>query len=95
MEFREDQKDQILEEINKLTKPYGLRAEYLDASSVVVQGDARTYTPAIVLIGPHPGDSKLEEISSMITNQTPVNRVTLELAIRHSPLKPSSTIEWE
>ena len=100
MQFPSERKVEILEQINVLAAPYGLRAEYLgNFSTVGVQGDDRSYTPTVVLIGPHPGDEDLAALSRAISNNTPVNRVTFELAAAgkplpfHTSLKPPATTE--
>lgn len=76
----ERQKAEMLVAINALAGEYGLKAEFLgDAHSVGVQGDARTYTPVVVLMGPHPGDDKLAELGSKIWNSVHINRVTFDI----------------
>lgn len=76
----EKQKVEMLMQINVLATKYGLRAEFVgDIRSVGVQGDARTYTPAVVLIGPYPGDEQLDELSRKIWNGVNVNRVTFDI----------------
>jgi hypothetical protein len=82
MAFPFEKKDEILRQINDIVRPYWLSAEYSEAHSVGVQGDARTYTPVIVLVGPYPGHLILRKLSNKITNNTPVNRVTFELAAK-------------
>lgn len=73
--------EKILKIANEIVGPHGLRAEFLgDALSVGVGGDFRTYTRIIVLVGPHPGDEVLASLSTKISNNTNVNRVTFELA---------------
>jgi len=58
-----------------------LRVDVLDGiQSVGVQGDNRTYTPALVLSGPFPGYALLDLISRELTSRFHVNRVTFELA---------------
>jgi len=78
-------RDEILAEANRIVEPFGLTAEFLgDAHSVGVGGDARTYTPVIVLVGPFPGYDVLEKIGSRIWNELNINRVTFETARRES-----------
>ncbi len=73
---------EILQKANELVAPYGLRAEiFPDLFSVGVQGDGRTYTPIINLIGPHPGDEVLKKLSTEISNTLPVNRVTIQIQV--------------
>jgi len=69
---------EILTKANELASAYGLKAEFLsdDAFSVGVQGDQRTYTPVINLIGPWPGNDVLRRLSTEISNTVKVNRVT-------------------
>lgn len=77
---------EILRIANEIANPHGLKAEFLeDAFSVGVGGDERSYTRATCLVGEMPEDSVLRTISSAITNRTPVNRVTIELARRQPP----------
>jgi GMP synthase PP-ATPase subunit len=98
-----ERKAEILLQINQIAAPFGLTAEYLEGIQTVgVQGDDRSYTPTVVLIGPHPGDEELAALSNMITNDTLVNRVTFELAAAGKPspfayrsTKPPLTIEWD
>jgi hypothetical protein len=69
---------EILVKANELASAYGLKAELLsdDAFSVGVQGDQRTYTPVITLVGPWPGNVALRRLSTEICNTVKVNRVT-------------------
>lgn len=81
--WSDDKKRQVLEQANELSQPYGLRAEFVAGGEIMtvgVQGDDRSYTPVIVLIGPDPGQEVLASLSTRITNALPVNRVTWELA---------------
>ena len=72
--------EETLLKANEIAKPHGLRAEFLsDALSVGVQGDERTHTRVINVIGQFPGWGVLEKISTSITNATGVNRVTYEI----------------
>ena len=50
--------------------------------STGVQGDERTYTPIVMLIGKMPDYDVLEKISSEITNTMPVNRVVISIAVK-------------
>ncbi len=71
---------EILRKANEIVAPYGLRAEiFPDLLSVGVQGDNRTYTPIINLIGPHPGNEVLSKLSTEISNTLPINRVTIQI----------------
>ncbi len=66
---------------NEIVAPYDLIAEFLgDVRTVGVQGDYRTYTRAIVLIGPFPGWDVLALLSTEISNRTPISRVNFEIA---------------
>jgi len=79
--------DEILRIINELVSQYDMRAEYLKgAMSVGVAGDDRTYTPVICLIGPWPGHETLADLSTKISNATPINRVTFELEFIIRPI---------
>jgi phosphoribosylformylglycinamidine synthase subunit PurS len=80
VETTPEDRAKLLEVVNEITNPHGLRAEYLPgALSVGVMGDDRTYTPVIVLVGPHPGDEILQVVSSEISNRTLINRVTYDI----------------
>lgn len=71
---------EILRRANELVASYGLRAEIMPGIfSVGVQGDGRTYTPVIELIGTHPGNELLRKISTELSNTLPINRVTIRL----------------
>jgi hypothetical protein len=70
---------EILARANPLVAANGLQAEFLEAQSVGVQGDNRTYTDVMVLVGPHPGNEVLAELVSKICSSLPINRVTYEL----------------
>lgn len=83
MEGKEVNDSEILAIANRISGRYGLKADFLgDTRSVGVGGDARTYTRVIVLEGLFPGHEALAEISTAISNQTGVNRVTFEIARR-------------
>ena len=72
--------EEIVEAVNKISEPFGLKAEILPNSmSVGVGGDNRSYTPVVNLSGPFPGWDILEKVSLEITNTLPVNRVTFEI----------------
>jgi hypothetical protein len=75
-------KSENLQKANEIVSSHGLKAEYLgeDIFTVGVQGDTRTYAPAIVLIGPHPGWDVLALLSAKISNETEINKVTFEVA---------------
>lgn len=86
MQFPMEKKAQILAQINDIVRPYWLSAEYLEGIQTVgVQGDDRSYTPAVVLVGPFPGYQILGKLSNRISNETPVNRVTFEAAAAGKP----------
>jgi hypothetical protein len=69
-----------LRKVMEIITPYNLRAEMLPGIfSVGVAGDNRTYTPVINLIGPFPGHEKLAELSTRISNVTPICRITFQL----------------
>lgn len=75
--------EEILRIANEIAIPYGLKAEiFPDIFSVGVQGDGRTYTPVIVLVGLFPGHDVWDYISREISSRTSVNRVTVEIARR-------------
>ena len=71
---------EILERANKMASPHGLKAEILgeDLFSVGVGGDQRSYTPIICLVGPFPGWDVIEKVSTQISNELPINRVTYQ-----------------
>lgn len=73
--------NELLRRVNEIAEKYGLMAEFLhDAYVVGVRGDARSYLPTIVLVGPFPGWNVLEQVSSEITNKLEVGKVTYEFA---------------
>lgn len=83
IETTEQDRVNLLEDVKKIVRPHTLDAEYLgNAQSVGVGGDARTYTPVIVLTGPFPGWDVLRELSNLISNTTPINRVTYDFTPR-------------
>lgn len=85
-EEMEREEQELARAANEMVREYGLRAEvFPGVRSVGVQGDDRTYTPAINLIGPHPGNQKLKEISTRLTNELRINRVTFQVAERGEP----------
>lgn len=69
----------MIQEIQELVAPYNLVAELLDISAVGVAGDGRTYLPVVNLIGKHPGNEVLAQLSTKITNEYEVGRVTFQL----------------
>lgn len=76
--------EEALEIANKIVEPHGLKAEFLgDVHSVGVGGDCRSYTRIIVLMGPHPGNEALASLSTKISNNTGINRITFELGRRN------------
>lgn len=73
--------EEILAKANEIATRHGLSVEFLgNIQSVGVQGDNRTYTPVLVLVGLFPGWEIIEAVSTEITNTVDVNRVTYELA---------------
>lgn len=71
---------EILQKANEMIASHGLTAEILpDLFSVGVQGDGRTYTPILNLIGPHPGNDVLKKLSTELSNNLPINRVTIQI----------------
>ena len=73
--------EEILQRVTEMVAPHGLRAEIFPGIfSVGVQGDDRTYTPVVNLIGPHPGNDVLATLGTRISNELPINRVTFEIA---------------
>ncbi len=71
---------EVLEVANKIVRPHGLTAEFLgDFFSIGVGGDCRTCTRIIVLAGPNPGHEVVATLSTQISNQTGINRVSYEL----------------
>lgn len=73
---------EILDIVNGISIPHGLRASFLgddSAMSVGVGGDNRSYTRIIVLEGSFPGHELLADISTKISNLTGVNRVTFHI----------------
>lgn len=77
------EKEEILRRANKIVAPFRLKAEILGGiNSVGVGGDSRSYTPVINLIGPHPGDDILVNISNRLGNELPINRVTFQIAVK-------------
>ena len=71
--------EEILIMANEIAARYGLKVEISeDVMSVGVQGDNRTYTRIIILIGKFPGYEALEAISTEITNTLEINRVLFE-----------------
>jgi len=74
------EESEILDKANAIVGAHGLRAEFLgDVMSVGVQGDNRTYTRVLCLIGPNPGNETLAALSTEITNTIKINRVSYEL----------------
>lgn len=76
--------EEILRVANEIVSPHGLQAELLETEagpirSVGVQGDNRTYQPVVLLVGRHPGNDVLRDLSTRITNETPASRVTIEI----------------
>ncbi len=80
---------EALKAANKVVAPHGLRAEFLgDSRTVGVGGDKRTYSRTIVLVGPFPGWEALASLSTKISNETGINRVTFELAVKNDGDSP-------
>jgi len=72
--------EEIVQEANAIAAPHGLTAEILEGVRTVgVQGDNRTYLPAIVLRGKFPGWDAIRTVSTEITNSLSVNRVTYDV----------------
>lgn len=75
--------EEILSRVNEIVAPYKLVAEIFGGiRSVGVQGDERSYTPVVNLIGPFPGWETLDTIKSEISNTLPINRVTYQIAVK-------------
>jgi GMP synthase PP-ATPase subunit len=73
--------EELLAKVNTISLKHDLKAEFLSkAHTVGVRGDARSYLPTVVLVGAFPGWDVLEEISSEITNNLEIGKVTYELA---------------
>lgn len=73
--------EELLMKVNVISLKHDLKAEFLPgAYSVGVRGDARSYLPTVVLVGPFPGWDVLEVVSSEITNSLEIGRVTYEFA---------------
>ncbi len=82
-----EKKFQVEAKANAIAIPEGLVANLLgdgEIQSTGVQGDARTYTPVIVLIGMFPGWATLTKVSQAITNSLPINRVIWMSACKDS-----------
>lgn len=81
----------VIAAANKISLPHGLVSDLLGGGEIMstgVQGDARTYTPVIVLIGWFPGWEVLSKVSNQITNTLPVNRVTWMAACKDENGEP-------
>ncbi|MBI2625489.1 hypothetical protein HY442_00665 [Candidatus Parcubacteria bacterium] len=79
--------DAVLRQANEMVEPYGFRAEYFPGEegpirTVGVTGDERAYLPVLCLIGSNPDQEVWEMLSTKITNDLPIGRVTVELARR-------------
>lgn len=76
------EEQELLRKANELVAPYRLKAEFLgdDVHSVGVQGDQRTYTRVINLIGEYPGADVLRKVSSEISGILRINRTTIEIS---------------
>ncbi len=76
--------DEILRIANEIVAPHNLRAELFDENtqSVGGGGDHRTVSGVICLVGDQPDDDTLATLSAQISNRTPINRVTRQLAVR-------------
>lgn len=79
--------DAVLRQANEMAQPYGFRAEYFPGGeglirTVGVTGDERAYLPVLCLIGPNPDQEVWAMLSTKITNDLPIGRVTIELARR-------------
>lgn len=79
--------DAVLRRANEMAEPYGFRAEYFPGEeglirTVGVEGDSRVYLPVLCLIGSNPDQEVWAALSTKITNELPISRVTVELAAR-------------
>jgi len=74
---------EIVKRVGEIVEPHGLAVEVPEGIfSAGVQGDAKTYTPIVMLSGPFPGHEVLAKLSSKISNTVPANRVTFEFGRR-------------
>lgn len=67
--WSDEKKRGVLKAANELAESHGLRAEFIahgEIMTVGVQGDDRSYTPVIVLIGPDPGQEVRASLSTRI-----------------------------
>jgi len=79
--MKKSEVNELLRQANEIVAKYGLRAEILPGAwSVGVQGDERTYTPVIIVAGKFPGHEILSEISTALTNNLKINRITYDLS---------------
>lgn len=79
--------DEVLRQANAMVIPHGFRAEYFPGEeglirTVGVTGDERAYLPVLCLIGSNPDQEVWAALSTKITNDLPIGRVTIELARR-------------
>lgn len=87
--------DAVLRQANEMVKPHGFRAEYFPGEegpirTVGVEGDERVYLPVLCLIGSNPDQEVWAALSTKITNELPISRVTVELVAREGD-DPSRT----
>lgn len=72
---------EIKRQAGEIAAPHGLKVEVPEGCFAVgVQGDSRTRTPVVFLIGPNPGWEEIAKVSNEITSRLPVNKVLLETA---------------
>jgi hypothetical protein len=77
---RELHRQQIMLRAKPIAQAEGLQVEFLgDAESVGVQGDFRTYTDVLVLMGESEDYEMLTKLTSKIYGTLPINRVAIEL----------------
>lgn len=75
---------EIVQRANDLVTPFGLNAEILPGiRSVGIRGDARAYLPTMNLSGAFPGHDILAELSTRITNELEIGRVTFQLGAQY------------
>lgn len=75
-----DGEQDLQEQAQKIAEQYGLRAKIIPGiRSVGVLGDNRAYLPVVILSGEFPGWDVIREVSTRITNELKVGRVTLDI----------------
>lgn len=78
---------ETLQVVREIAGQYGLQADFLPGiQSVGVGGDDRTYTPVVCLVGtdPFPSHEVLATLSTLISNQTGLNRVAFQISCQDS-----------